>query len=163
VNGRLQKRTVQVRSQSRKSEHTVHVQCGTGLSDVATRQRVPTVNTLQTPTTCRRGAHRTVNSTCPVHHRTVRCAHRQQNQPTTKKWLEAINTPQPPPSMASKFYEVHIQCKSNSIHSKAHSKDQILSKPPNQLNSISDLREGVLCSFVALVAWIAFTFLFLFS
>jgi hypothetical protein len=51
--------------------------------------------------------------------------------------LEAINTPpQPPPSMASKFSEVHIQYKSNSIHSKTHSKDQILSKRPNQLNSL---------------------------
>jgi hypothetical protein len=27
---------------------------------------------------------------------------------------------------------------------------------------LSDLREGVLCSFVALVAWIAFSFSFLF-
>jgi hypothetical protein len=34
--------------------------------------------------------------------------------PTVRKWLEAINTPQPPPSMASKFFEVHIQYKSNS-------------------------------------------------
>jgi hypothetical protein len=42
---------------------------------------------------CWCGTHRTVNSTCPVHHRTVRCAHHQQKQPTTSKWLEAINTP----------------------------------------------------------------------
>jgi hypothetical protein len=34
-----------------------------------------------------------VNSVCPVHHQTVRCAHRQQKQPTARKWLEAINTP----------------------------------------------------------------------
>jgi hypothetical protein len=93
---------------------------------------------LQTQQACLRGMHRTVNSTCPVHHRTVRCAHRQQKQPTARKWLEAINPPppQPPPSMASKFYEAHIQYKSNSIHSKAHSRDQILSKPPNQFNSL---------------------------
>jgi hypothetical protein len=42
--------------------------------------------------------------------------------------------PQPPPSMASKFSEVPIQYKSNNIHSKTHSKDQILSKSQNQLN-----------------------------
>jgi hypothetical protein len=42
---------------------------------------------------CWCGAHRTVNSTCPVRHRTVRCAHCQQTQPTARKWLEAINTP----------------------------------------------------------------------
>jgi hypothetical protein len=42
---------------------------------------------LQNPT------HRTVNSTYPMRHRTVRCAHRQQTQPTARKWLEAINTP----------------------------------------------------------------------
>jgi hypothetical protein len=61
---------------------------------------------------CWRGKHWTVNRTCPVWHRTVRCnyrtrvptikslqtptvrcADRQQKQPTTRKWLEAINTP----------------------------------------------------------------------
>jgi hypothetical protein len=41
---------------------------------------------------CGRGAHRTMNSDCSVRHRTVRCAHRQQAQPTARKWLEAINT-----------------------------------------------------------------------
>jgi hypothetical protein len=45
-----------------------------------------------------------VNSICPVHLWTVRCAHRQQKQPTTRKWLEAINTSQPPPSIVSKSY-----------------------------------------------------------
>jgi hypothetical protein len=44
--------------------------------------------------------------------------------------------PQPPPSMASKFFEGPIQYKSNSIHSKTHSKDQILLKSQNQLNHL---------------------------
>jgi hypothetical protein len=95
---------------------------------------------------------------------TVRCAHRQQSLPTARKWLGAINTPQPPHSLVSKFSEHPIHCKNKILHSKTHSIDQILSKPPNQLNSIRDLREGVLCSFVALVAWIdlfIFPFLFL--
>jgi hypothetical protein len=70
------------------------------------------------------------------------------------KWLGAINTFQPPHSYLSKCSEHHIQYKSKRLHTKTHSIDQILSKPPNQLNSIRDLREGVLCSFDALVAWI---------
>jgi hypothetical protein len=95
-NGRLQKQTVKwtvrVGVRAEKSERTGHVRCGTGLSGSTTGQR------LQRSTT--------VNSTCPVRHRTVRCAHRQQKQSIARKWLEAINTPQPPPSMASKFSEV---------------------------------------------------------
>jgi hypothetical protein len=75
------------------------------------------------------------------------------------KWLGAINTSQPPQSYLSKCSKHHIQYKRKRLHSKTHSIGQILSKPPNQLNSIRDLREGVLCSFVALVAWIG---LFLF-
>jgi 4-amino-4-deoxy-L-arabinose transferase-like glycosyltransferase len=38
-------------------------------------------------------AHRTVYRTCPVAHRTVRCAHRQQPSSTAIWWLRAINTP----------------------------------------------------------------------
>jgi hypothetical protein len=61
--------------------------------------------------------------------------------------------------MASKFSEIPIQYKSNNIHSKTHSKDQILSKSQNQLNRLVTWeRERVLCSFVGLVAWIAFSF-----
>jgi hypothetical protein len=76
----------------------------------------------------RQKAHRTVNSTCPVHHRTVRwphmselqrsnpngwvtwlahrtvrCTHRQQPSPTATLVVGAINTPQPPHFKASKF------------------------------------------------------------
>jgi hypothetical protein len=79
----------------------------------------------------------------------VRCAHRQQPLLTARKWLGAINSLQPPHSLQSKFSEHPIHCKSKRLHFKTHSIDQILSKPPNQLNSIRDLREGVLCSFVA--------------
>jgi hypothetical protein len=57
-------------------------------------------------------AHRTVNKTCPVWHRTVRCAHRQQPSPTACWWLRAINTPQPPQLQASMSSEVFIQYKS---------------------------------------------------
>jgi hypothetical protein len=73
-------------------------------------------------------------------------------QPTARKWLEAINTPQPPPSMASKFSELHIHCKSKKISLQ----DTFQRSNPLQVSkstqSLSDLRESVLCSFVALVA-----------
>jgi hypothetical protein len=76
----------------------------------------------------RQKAHRTVNSDCPVHHRTVRwprsqklqrsnpngrvtwlahrtvrCAMRQQPSPTAILVVGVINTPNHPPFIASKF------------------------------------------------------------
>jgi hypothetical protein len=45
-------------------------------------------------------------------HRTVRYAHRQTASPTAMWWLRAINTPQPPPLQASKFFRHLIQYKS---------------------------------------------------
>jgi hypothetical protein len=140
ANGRLQKvnscEQCAAELRAEKSEHTGRVRCGTGLSGATTGQGFQRSTRSKPQRACWRGTHRTVNSDCPVHHRPVQCAHRQQNQSTARKWLEVINTPQPPPSMASKFSEVHIQYKSNSIHSKTHSKDQILSKSPNQLNHL---------------------------
>jgi hypothetical protein len=100
-----------------------------------------------------------MHSGCPVAHWTVRCAHRQQPSPTAMEVVGGYKYPQAPHSYPSKCSEHHIQYKSKRLYSKTNSIDQILSKPPNQLNSIRDLREGVLCSFVALVAWIG---LFLF-
>jgi hypothetical protein len=81
---------------------------------------------LQTLTTCWRGTHRTVNSAL-------------SGAPSTamaRIMVGAINTPQPPPFKSSKFSELNIHCKSKRLHSKTHSIDQILSKPPNQLNSL---------------------------
>jgi hypothetical protein len=76
----------------------------------------------------RQKAHQTVNSNCPVHHRTVRwptcqklqrsepigrvtwlahrtvrCAMRQKPSPTVTLVVGAINTPNHPPFIASKF------------------------------------------------------------
>jgi hypothetical protein len=61
---------------------------------------------------------------------TVRCAHRQQPLPTARKWLGAINTPQPPHSKPSKHFEFLIHCKSKVQHSKTQSKQSIHSKLP---------------------------------
>jgi hypothetical protein len=94
----------------------------------------------------------------PGRHRTVWCAHRQQTSPTAMKVVGGYKYSQPPHLKLSKFSEHPIHCKSKKLHSKTHPIDQILSKPPNQLNSIRDLREGVLCSFVALVARIGLFF-----
>jgi hypothetical protein len=115
------------------------VRCGTGLSGVpaGATATAPTVDCRMNSEQCglraqsqsrRQKAHRTVNMTCPVHHRTVRwphkselqrsnpsgwvtwlahrtvrCALRQQSSPTTTLVVGAINTPQPPHFKASKF------------------------------------------------------------
>jgi hypothetical protein len=66
------------------------------------------------------------------------------------KWLRAINTPQSPHSYPSKHSKHLIQYKSKRLHSKTHQIDRIISKPPNQLNYIRDLREGVLLLLLSL-------------
>jgi hypothetical protein len=66
--------------------------------------------------------------------------------------LGAINTPNHLIHWYPNFLNIPFIARAKRLHSKTHSIDQILSKPPNQLNSIRVLREGVLCSFVALVA-----------
>jgi hypothetical protein len=71
---------------------------------------------------------------------------------TTRIEVEGYKYPQPPPFKPSKFSELHIQYKSKSIHSKTHPKDQILSKPQNQLNCLVTLERVFSVSFVALVA-----------
>jgi hypothetical protein len=149
--------TVPRRVRAAKSEVTGHVRCATGLSGAAKGQRVPTVNNSKPQRARWRGAHRTANSDCLVRHRTVRCAHRHQRQPTAREWLEAINTPQPPLFKASKHSEVLIHCKSKVQHSKTQSKHSTHSKLPKSTLVLKSLREDYLCSFVALVAWIAFS------
>jgi hypothetical protein len=153
-NGHLQKQivnwTVRVRVRAEKSERT-------GLSGATTRQRLQRSTRSKPQRACWRGAHRTVNSDCPVHHQTVHCAHRQQTQPTARKWLEAINTPKPPPSIASKYSEHHIHCNSKGNHSKDTSKAFNPIQATKSTLLLRDLREDHLCSFVALVAWIAFS------
>jgi hypothetical protein len=111
---------------------------GTGLSGVPAEQRLlrangriqRAVNALQCTQKSEQSqkAHQTVNSDCPVHHRTVRwprrqklkrlnsngrvtwlahrtirCAMRQQPPPTAPLVVGAINTPNHPPFIASKF------------------------------------------------------------
>jgi hypothetical protein len=96
----------------------------------------------------------------------VRCTTELSGAPSTataRIVVDAINTLQPLPFKLSKFSELHIHCKSK----KTTLQDIINRSNPLQASKstqfLSDLREGVFCSFVALVAWIAFSFSFLFS
>jgi hypothetical protein len=151
------------------SEVRAGSQRGTGLSGVAPdcpvpqEYKAPMVKFAQNPNgwvTWRRTGQGTVPVRWRTAHRTVRCAHREQPPQRLWKWLGAINTPQPPHSYPSKHSKHLIQYKSKRLHSKTHQIHWILSKPPNSLNSIRDLREGVFVFFVDLVAWLG---LFLFN
>jgi hypothetical protein len=90
-------------------------------------------------------AHRTVNSDCPVHHRTVWWPHlsdlqrsnpngwvtwlaRQTASPTATLVIGAINTPQPPHFKASKFSANAFNTRALDFTPRHKSKDQILSK-----------------------------------
>jgi hypothetical protein len=68
LNGRLQKQTVTwtVRVRVAKLEVIGHVQCGTGLSGAATGQRLQRSNRSKPQWACWCGAHRTLNSGCPL-------------------------------------------------------------------------------------------------
>jgi hypothetical protein len=111
----------------------------------------------------RQMAHRTVNSACPVHHRTVRwphmselqrpepngwvtwlahrtvrCAIRQKPSPTTILVVGAINTPQPPHFNASKFSAIKPHTKALDFIPRYKQRDQILSQVRNHSKQISD-------------------------
>jgi hypothetical protein len=68
--------------------------------------------------------------------------------------------PQPPSFKPSKFSELHIQYKSKGKHSKDTIKAFNSLQAPKSTQLLRDLREHHLCSFVAFVTWIAFSFLF---
>jgi hypothetical protein len=78
---------------------------------------------------------------------------------TARKWLGAINTPQPPHSKSSKHSEFLIHCQSKVQHSKTQSKQSIHSKFPKSTLVLKGLWEDHLCSFAALVAWFPSSFL----
>jgi hypothetical protein len=125
-------------SRSRSAIFHRTVRCSTRLSGLPAEQRLlrangrlqRAVNALQCAQKSEQNqkAHRTVNSDCPVHHRTVRwprrqklqrsnpngrvtwlahwtvrCTMRQQPPPTAPLVVGAINTPNHPPFIESKF------------------------------------------------------------
>jgi hypothetical protein len=135
-------------------------------------------------------AHRTVNSDCPVHHRTIRWPTCQKLQRSNSKgwvtWLahqtvsggaldcpvrpstaEFPNShfggwgykyPQPPLFKASKHSLLFIQYKSNTQHSKTQIKASDQINVPNSTLVLRTCEKIGLCSFVVLVAWLAFFF-----
>jgi hypothetical protein len=72
----------------------------------------------------------------------------------------AINTPQPPLFKPSKPPTLLIQYKSKGKHSEDTIKAFNPLQAPKSTQLLRDLSEDHLCSFVALVAWIAFSFPF---
>ena len=92
-------------------------------------------------------------------HRTVRCAIEQTASQRPLLVVGAINTPQPPLFKGSKHSLHVIQYKSNTQHSKTQIKASDRIKVPNSTLVFKTCEEIDLCSFVALVAWLAFFFL----
>jgi hypothetical protein len=111
----------------------------------------------------RQKAHRTVNSDCPVHHRTVRwptcqklqqsepngrvtwlahrtvrCAMRQKPSPTVTLVVGAINTPNHPPFIGSKFSAIKPHTRALDFIQRHNQRDQILSQVRNHSKQISD-------------------------
>jgi hypothetical protein len=111
----------------------------------------------------RQKAHRIVNSDCPVHHRTVRwpschklqrsepngrvtwlahrtvrCAMRQKPSPTVTLVVGAINTPNHPPFIASKFSAIKPHTRALDFIQRHNQRDQILSQIRNHSKQISD-------------------------
>jgi hypothetical protein len=133
-------------------------------------------------------AHQTVNSDCPVHHRTdrwptchklqrsnpnglvtwqahrtVRCAIRQKPPPTVNLVVGAINTPQPPHFKASKFSA--IKPYTRALDFIPRHKQEIKFSPKSKVHSNQIVtRESDNCVHLSFCAWIAFllpSFLFL--
>src|SRR5688572_2001484 len=89
----------------------------------------------------------------------VRCAIRQQTSPTAVLVVEGYKYPQPPLFKTSKHSLLLIQYKSNTQHSKTQTKASDQIKVPNSTLVLRTCEKIGLCSFVVLVAWLAFFFL----
>jgi hypothetical protein len=74
-----------------------------------------------------------------------------------RNWLEAINTPNHLLQWHPSILNITFIARAKATTPKTHSKHSIHSKLPKSTLLLRDLREDYLCSFVALVAWIAFS------
>jgi hypothetical protein len=72
--------------------------------------------------------HRTVHSACPVAHRTVRCAYRQQPPQRLPWWLRAINTPNHHNFKHPSFLKITFNTRALTFTPRHNTKDQILSE-----------------------------------
>jgi hypothetical protein len=125
-------------------------------------------------------AHRTVNRTCLVHHRTVRwpscqklqrsnrngwvtwlahqtvrCARRQQSSPTATLVVGAINTPQPPYFKASKFSAIAFNTRALDFTPRHKQEIKSSSKSKDHSNQIVTSERDI-CVHLSSCAWIAF-------
>jgi hypothetical protein len=93
----------------------------------------------------------------------VRCTTGLSGAPSTttaRIVVGAINTPTTSIQVIQVLWTQHsIQEQKTTLQDTTNRSNPLQASKSTQL--LSDLREGVLCSFVALVAWIAFSFLFL--
>jgi hypothetical protein len=100
---------------------------------------------------------------CPVAHRTVRCAHRQQPSPTACWWLRAINTPNHHNSKHPSLLKFSFNKRASAFTPRHKSKDQSLSNSPKSFHPPSDLRECLFVFFHALMLGSLSSFLILVS
>jgi hypothetical protein len=101
-------------------------------------------------------AHRTVNRTCPVVHRTVRCAHRQQPPRRLLWWLRAINTPNHHNSKHPRFLSITFNTRAQAFTPRHNSKDQSLYKSQIHLKHLVTCEREILCSFELLLLGLPF-------
>jgi hypothetical protein len=155
ANGRLQvnskrkqcasaRAEVRAGARRRTGQWTGPIRCTTGLSGGPTCQSWVTWL-----------AHRSVSggaSDCPVRHTT-------DSLPNDHFGGWGYKYPQPPLFKASKHSLHLIQYKSNTQHSKSQIKASDRIKVPNSTLVFWTCEEIDLCSFVAVVAWLAFFFL----
>jgi hypothetical protein len=132
--------------QRRTGQGTVHVRCGTGLSD-ATRRQSSNDRLRPNPN----------GWVTWLAHRTVRCVHRQQPNPNgclVVKGYKYLSTTFTPTIQA--FIRLHsIQEQSATLQdtNQSHRSNQ---SPQFNSSALGLERGSFLCFFVALVAWLAF-------
>jgi hypothetical protein len=97
--------------------------------------RAPTVKTVRTLTVGWRGWR---TGQCPLAHRTVRCAHRQQPSPTAILVVGAINTPNHHHSRHPSFSDIPFNTRASAINTRHNSKESKPLQVPNPLQTNSD-------------------------
>jgi hypothetical protein len=98
---------------------------------------------------------------CPMAHRTVQCAHRQQPPPMTCWWLRAINTPNHHHSKHPSFPRFSFNTRVSAFTPRHKSKESKPLQVPNPLQPLSDLRESLFVFFMLLLLGSLSSFLIL--
>jgi hypothetical protein len=135
------------------------VRCATGLSGAPKGLKSSTVNSSKPQRSADVALTGQWTMECPVHHRTIRRAHRQSSQPTARIVVGAINTPNHHHSSQSKHPTLFIQYKSKEYTLKTQSKHSILFKFQNQIKWSKCLVTWERVTYVSFVAWLLSSFL----